>query len=653
MIVKNEEPVIGRCLESVKDLVDEIIIVDTGSTDRTREIVSKYTDKVYDYEWKNDFAAARNYDFSKATKDYIMWLDADDVVFPKEKKKFLKAKKNIAVGTDVVMMIYEVEFDETGKVTQSFYRERLFRRERKFEWKGRIHESIDIYDESEGKNKITHAEVKISHQPILENKDKARNLRILEDMLAKGEEFTARDQNYYAIELAFNKRYEEAIVELNRYIEREDSWLEPQINCCLELSRCYQGLGDDKQALYSLFRSFDYDEPRAEICCEVGKLFYAKKNYKVSIEWYKYAFEKDVNNYLACYRSNDCYDIVPAIHLCACYEALGDRKKALYYHELTKQFNPNHDAVIRNEAYFKNAINREKLLKQNSGNDYNKFIPVGNNKLPKNLSGYQVVQVDMIDPNILKPGDKVMIKDINGDRIVDSSEYKRMMANGDLDLGVNFEKRINDLENGNYNQQNQYNQQGQYNNYNQQQYQYNQQNQYSQQYQYSQQNQYKQQSQYNQQNQYVQQQPKKMVIKQVGNQYVLVDENELISNLNYGPNHLENNDLNYQLQNNAPNYQLQNDLTNIQSQSNVANNQQNNYSSYQVGNGFNNEQNNYSSYQAGNSFENLQVENNTTNVQANDNLSSSIKNKSVSVVDYSNFKNTKKKKHNKKKKKKK
>ena len=74
MIIKNEEKTIARCLDSVKDLVDEIIIVDTGSTDKSKEIVSKYTDKVYDFEWVEDFAKARNFSFSKATKDYIMWL---------------------------------------------------------------------------------------------------------------------------------------------------------------------------------------------------------------------------------------------------------------------------------------------------------------------------------------------------------------------------------------------------------------------------------------------------------------------------------------------------------------------------------------------------------------------------------------------------
>ena len=69
MIVKNEEMHIARCLDSVAGLVDEIIVVDTGSVDRTAEIASAYTAKVYSYLWNDNFSDARNYSFSKATMD--------------------------------------------------------------------------------------------------------------------------------------------------------------------------------------------------------------------------------------------------------------------------------------------------------------------------------------------------------------------------------------------------------------------------------------------------------------------------------------------------------------------------------------------------------------------------------------------------------
>ena len=79
MIVKNEEDVLGRCLASVKDLVDEINIIDTGSTDNTKGIAKQFTERVIDFKWIHHFAAARNFSFQQATKEYILWLDADDV----------------------------------------------------------------------------------------------------------------------------------------------------------------------------------------------------------------------------------------------------------------------------------------------------------------------------------------------------------------------------------------------------------------------------------------------------------------------------------------------------------------------------------------------------------------------------------------------
>lgn len=88
MIVRNEEKVLARCLDSVRGIADEICITDTGSTDKTREIAQKYG-TVQVFPWCDDFSAARNFSFAQARMDYTLWLDADDVLLPSDRQKLL------------------------------------------------------------------------------------------------------------------------------------------------------------------------------------------------------------------------------------------------------------------------------------------------------------------------------------------------------------------------------------------------------------------------------------------------------------------------------------------------------------------------------------------------------------------------------------
>ena len=129
MIVKNEEAVLARCLDSIADLMDEIIIVDTGSTDHTKEIAAKYTSQVYDFKWTSDFSAARNFSFSKANMDYIYAADADEVLDDFNHERFLRLENALLPEIEIVQMKYVTDADfDTVLNAKKEYRPKLFKR---------------------------------------------------------------------------------------------------------------------------------------------------------------------------------------------------------------------------------------------------------------------------------------------------------------------------------------------------------------------------------------------------------------------------------------------------------------------------------------------------------------------------------------------
>lgn len=346
MIVKNEEKTIDRCLSSICELVDEIIIADTGSEDSTVKIAEKYTDKIYYFPWIDDFSAARNFSFSKATQDYIMWMDADDVFSSKGKNSFIELKNRDFESADAVFMPYHTSFDEEGHPICTYYRERIVKREKNFIWKGRVHESMQITSDTIYLDSpVLHKSVKTSYSD--------RNLKIYEKQISSGEPISSRDIFYYGRELYYNEKYNEAVLCLLRFIDKNDGWLENKIEACKILSFCYKAVGDSSASISSLFKSFTFDTPRAEICCEIGSIFLSERKYALSIFWYKTALTIPMNEKSGAFISRDCYGYIPYIQLCVCYYYLGDIKKSKECNDMAGLYRPESPAYKSNLLFFK------------------------------------------------------------------------------------------------------------------------------------------------------------------------------------------------------------------------------------------------------------------------------------------------------------
>lgn len=345
MIVKNEERVLERCLNSVRDAVDEIVIVDTGSTDRTEEIARRFTDRIYSFPWIDDFAAARNEAFSKATKEFILWMDADDVLLTKDREALLRCKETLPLSVNVVMMKYNTAFDENGNPTYSYYRERLIRNGMGFRWQGAVHEAITPFGEIRyWDTAVTHRKEKLP--------ESGRNLRIMEKLLSRGEQMEPRMRFYYARELYYAARYEDAISVFEKFLEEGKGWKENCIDACQVLSYCYGALGNQREVLRSLLRSLEYDRPRAELCCDIGKIFLDRQEFSTAIFWFETAVECERNDCSGAFVREECYGYIPYLQLCVCWDRLGNRERAAAYNEKAGALRPNSEAVKYNRNYF-------------------------------------------------------------------------------------------------------------------------------------------------------------------------------------------------------------------------------------------------------------------------------------------------------------
>jgi len=345
MIVKNEEDVLARCLDSAAELVDEIIIVDTGSTDRTREIAARFTDKIFDFPWQDDFAAARNESFSHAAMDYCLWLDADDVLLEEDQEKFLALKAGLDSSVSVVMAPYHTGFDENGRVTFSYYRERLIKNRAGMRWIGAVHEVVPPV------GKVLYGEFAVTHRKTRAS-DPDRNLRIYQAQLEAGKELEPRQQFYYGRELYYHKRWEEALAVFERFLEEGLGWVENNIDACCHCAYCHKELEHEQLALAALFRTFAYDRPRAEVCCEIGRWFFQKEQLWQAAYWYALALTCIRDDRRGSFVSPDCYGYLPCIQLCVCYSRLGDPKRAETFNELAASFKPDAPAVQHNRAVF-------------------------------------------------------------------------------------------------------------------------------------------------------------------------------------------------------------------------------------------------------------------------------------------------------------
>ena len=340
LIVKNEEQNLQRVLQSAQGLYDELIIVDTGSTDKTVEIAKNYTDKIYHFDWVKHFAKARNFAFSKCTNPWIMWLDADDYLKADDvktiRKFFLEHKDDPNLDYILFNYFYWVEPPTPeGAVQATQLRERIVRREKAI-WQGRCHEIIPIFWE---RSKCI-PEVGVYHLRNAEDRkaDGDRNIELMK--LAAQEEPTSRSYFYLGNEYMDRGYAKEARASYRLAFNKQDN-VDTCFQAAFKIARIYHVEQELGKAQYWYKRALEYQVDYREPALGLGEIAFSKEDYSKAAYWFESALNIVEPKHPVMVITKENYSWLPHDRLAKCYFKMAKFPKAIEHleklFELTRQ----------------------------------------------------------------------------------------------------------------------------------------------------------------------------------------------------------------------------------------------------------------------------------------------------------------------------
>ncbi|RLA82098.1 MAG: hypothetical protein DRG36_00120 [Deltaproteobacteria bacterium] len=343
MIVRDEERDLPLCLESVQGLVDEIIVVDTGSEDRTPQVAREFGAKVYPFRWINDFAAARNESLRHATGDYILWLDADDVIPEEERERFLEWKKDLPERPTAYKFVLESPKEGGDFLNEFCYQLRVFPRLPGVRFIRRIHESV-VESLQALKVPIVDYDLRILHRGYsrkeeMERKGR-RNLKMLLTALAEDPTDSAV---LWHLSMTYNllgdkersAHYAELLLKDPTW-QRERVW-RTAVVC--HLGSLYRDLGRREEAERLLQEAIENDPSSPLPLFFLAHLYLKEGDHMRAFKVLKGLREKEIE-----------VSPVPLpprairfythLWLGSCYEAMGDRERAAEEYSLASEINP-------------------------------------------------------------------------------------------------------------------------------------------------------------------------------------------------------------------------------------------------------------------------------------------------------------------------
>ncbi|ODS32456.1 MAG: glycosyltransferase fused to TPR-repeat domain protein [Candidatus Scalindua rubra] len=297
MIVKDEEKLLPTCLESVKDYVDEIIIVDTGSTDKTVEVAKRYGAKIYHHQWENSFSKARNYSLKYATCDWILILDADEEIDKEDAHKLRDVIKDPVgcetthrVGCETAHRVNAILIPvfskySNGKNTSVTNSERIFRNHLGFHFEGIVHNNLKYSGPTKNEN------IRLYHHGYNQDEEQmerkfTRTSTLLKEQI-KNDPENPVPHHYLAISYLDRKKHDECIheaIEAIRLYELRNSNAQRRLLTYYTASVAFFRKKDLTNAEKYALKAIDFYPDYVDAYCILSSIFFLQKRSDKCIE---------------------------------------------------------------------------------------------------------------------------------------------------------------------------------------------------------------------------------------------------------------------------------------------------------------------------------------------------------------------------------
>lgn len=422
MIVKNEAENLPRVFESIKDCFDQICITDTGSTDETKEVAKQLGAEVYDFEWCDDFAAARNASYQPLKTDFIFWMDGDDVLEGRE--EFISWRDEIMHLADFWLAYYIYASKADGQPACTFVRERVTRRSKNLRWKYFVHEGI-VPSSDTKVNFIPSWRIRHMRGEADLAKDRSRNLSLFERNKTK---IDSRMMYYWGKELFEAGKRFDAIRKLEEVLALNDPQMElhDRILAMQYLTISYMEFSQFEKAQSLALTAIQLAPQRAEFYVAVGDCYLKMNQLQNAIPFFQAASKCHLpagNAVISpIFFHEDAYTFYPKNQLSRIYANLGkmDEAKEIAFRAYAEHKNPESKQLLDELSKISHMTNGRRSAQPTreivfSGTPTSPYVWDGDEYRKHGMGGSETACIEMAEHLAKLSGRKVKVFNARAD----------------------------------------------------------------------------------------------------------------------------------------------------------------------------------------------------------------------------------------------